>query len=175
MTAPEYEAKCKALFEKAKQRGVVLQFNQEDFDGDHLNCLWHGGWFAEVKLDDHLSIYVAIYGDVRATLFDGLDNEIAYVKDEQNAGLFKKEMENYIKNDIDLQAFLDNGSLVLSNNNWIEYGGVYYKDKNDHTGITIDVGIYEDNILDDDILEAIGQVLDDLDEIKEQIKKYSKY
>ena len=83
-------------------------------------------------------------------------------------------MENYIKNDIDLQTYLDNGSLVLSNNNWIEYGGVYYKDKNDPAGITIDVGLYEDNILDNDILEAIDQVLDDLDEIGKQIKKYSK-
>lgn len=174
MTTSEYEAKCKLLFDKAKRRGVDLQFNQEDFDEDHLNCLWYGGWFAEIKLDDHFSIYVAIYGDVRATLFDDHDNEIAYVKDEQNAGLFKKEMENYIKNDIDLQTYLDNGFLVLSNNNWIEYGGVYYKDKNDPAGITIDVGLYEDNILDNDILEAIDQVLDDLDEIGKQIKKYSK-
>lgn len=174
MTELEYQTKCKALFAKAKEKGTELNFSAEQFDGDHLHCLWHGGWFAEVKLDDHLSVYIAIYGDVRATLFDRFEREIAYVKDEHNAGLFKKQMEDYIQNDEELSEQLESGLLVLDNNNWIEYGGVYYKNAEDQSGITIDVGLYEDNILDDNILEAIDQVLDDLDKIKAEIIKHAK-
>ena len=143
MTELEYQAKCKALFAKAKEKGAELDFN-------------------------------AIYGDVRATLFDRFEREIAYVKDEHNAGLFKKQMEDYIQNDEELSEQLESGLLVLDNNNWIEYGGVYYKNAEDQSGITIDVGLYEDNILDDNILEAIDQVLDDLDKIKAEIIKHAK-
>ena len=173
MTHEEYLEKCETLAAKAKEKGVELDFNPQDYDEKHLHCLWNSGWFAEIKLDEHFSIALTIYGDVRATLFDSNDNEIASVRDEQNAGWFRKEMEDHIKDDDQLAFFMLDGSLVLDNNNWVEYSGIYYKNPDDQTGITIDIGVYEDTLLDNNILKAIDQVLDDLDTIKDQIKKYA--
>ena len=43
----------------------------------------------------------------------------------------------------------------------------------DNGGLGIDLGMLTDNILDDDVLEAINQVLDDLVNIVEEIKYYT--
>ena len=81
-------------------------------------------------------------------------------------------MHYYIKDDKQLEKMLKKGRLTLDNNNWVEYGGVIYPESENKGGLTIDLGMRTDNILDDNVLEAIDQVLDDLVNIVTEIKFY---
>ncbi len=169
MTKRKYGKMCKNLFAKANEIGVKLDFEPNDFHHDRLNCLWSGGWYATVEVTPQICISIGIHGDVCATLFDKNDNEIAYVKDKNNSGAFSRYMFPYIKNDKALQKRLNNGQLILDNNNWIEHGGIYYRNQGDEHGIEIDLGVFTDNILDNNILEALSQVLDSIPEITKEI------
>ena len=173
MKKKEYEAKCKELFAKAEKFGVKLEFDPSTFDHERLNCLWYGGWYASVVISPKLSISIGIYGDVRAWLFDRKGEQLAYVKDKGNNGRFYDDMHYYIKDDKQLQKMLKKGRLTLDNNNWVEYGGVIYPESENKGGLTIDLGMRTDNILDDNVLEAIDQVLDDLVNIVTEIKYYT--
>ena len=173
MKKREYEAKCKELFAKAEKFGVKLEFDPSTFDPERLNCLWYGGWYASVVISPKLSISIGIYGDVRAWLFDRKGEQLAYVKDKGNNGRFYDDMHYYIKDDKQLEKMLKKGRLTLDNNNWVEYGGVIYPESENKGGLTIDLGMRTDNILDDNVLEAIDQVLDDLVNIVTEIKFYT--
>ena len=78
-------------------------------------------------------------------------------------------MRGYIRDDKHLKELLNAGDLVLENNNWIEYGDIYYPYGRDVPGIAVDLGIITDNIVDDDLLNAIDDVLSSLEEIKRDI------
>lgn len=173
MTKRKYEQKCKALFVKAEERGVKLDFDPSQFDCNRLNCLWYGGWYASIEITPQIHISIGVYGDVRAWLFDKKGEQLAYAKDKGNNGRFYDEMSYYIKNDKQLEKIIKKGYLTLDNNNWVEYGGVIYPEGYDNGGLGIDLGMLTDNILDDDVLEAIDQVLDDLVNIVEEIKYYT--
>ena len=108
-------------------------------------------------------------GDVCASLFDRSGEQIAYAKDKGNGGYFSEAMRGYIRDDKHLKELLNVGDLVLENNNWIEYGGIYYPYGRDVPGIAVDLGIITDNIVDDDVLNAIDDVLSNIDEIKRDI------
>ena len=169
MTKRKYKNKCLKLFDKAKTLGVELDFSPKQFDPKKLNCLWHGGWYAYIKLSEELDIEIGVMGDVCATLFDRSGEQIAYVKDKNNDGAFSEYMRGYIRDDKYLKELLEAGDLVLENNNWIEYDGIYYPYGRDIPGIAVDLGIITDNIVDDDVLNAIDDVLSSLDEIKQDI------
>lgn len=170
MTEEQYKRKCNALFEKAKNVGVELSFHPENFDRERLNCLWYGGELAVIKVSDLFSVELNVYGDVYAELTDKSGSQLAYVKDKGNTGRFYDEMSAYIKDDQELLLALDDGRLKLDYNNWVEYDGVIKSNVTDERGTFIDLGIICDNILDDDILNAIEQALDSIDTIKEEIK-----
>ena len=106
---------------------------------------------------------------VCASLFDRSGEQIAYAKDKGNGGYFSEAMRGYIRDDKHLKELLNAGDLVLENNNWIEYGGIYYPHGRDVPGIAVDLGIITDNIVDDDVLNAIDDVLSSLEEIKRDI------
>ena len=167
MTKKQYRKKVQKLFCKAKRLGVKLKFNPDYFHHKRLNCLWHGGCFALIVVSPELEIELAAYGDVIAVLYDENGKEIAYSKDKSNNGAFEDNMRPYLKTDEQLSLALEEQRLVLINNNWIEYDGHYYDKAKDRNRF-IDLMIY-DNIVDDNILIAIKQVLDSLEEIKEQI------
>lgn len=169
MTLEQYKRKCDALFNKAKSIGVELSFYPESFNPDRLNCLWYGGYLADIKVTDTLSVELNIYGDVYAVLSDKDGQVLAYVKDKGNTGRFYDEMSSYISNDTELLEALDDGRLKLDYNNWVEYDGVIKKNATDERGRFIDLGIICDNVLDDDILTAIEQALDSIEEIKAEI------
>ncbi len=173
MKKQQYDAKCKELFAKAEKYGVKLEFDPSTFDPQRLNCLWYGGWYASVIITPKLTISIGIYGDVRAWLFDKKGEQLAYVKDKGNNGRFYDDMHQFIKDDKQLQKMLQKGRLTLDNNNWVEYGGVIYPESENKGGLTIDLGMRTDNILDDNVLEAIDQVLDDLVNIVTEIKYYT--
>lgn len=166
MKQEAYDKQCALLFNKAKKTNAMLTFNQSTFDCNRLNCLWYGGDIATIVYKD-TTIELNAYGDIRATLYEiggeNPKNELCFVKDKNNCGRFYDDMQSYIQDDDELQAAIDNGRLVLDNNNWIEYDG-------NIDGKFIDLGMIIDNILDDSILLAIEQVLDSLDDIVEEIK-----
>ena len=169
MTKRRYKKKCRKLFEKAKAFGVELDFSPRQFDPNKLNCLWHGGWYAYIKVREDLDIEIGVIGDVCAALLDRNGEQIAYVKDKSNGGAFSEYMRGHIRDDKHLKELLDAGDLVLENNNWIEYGGIYYPHGRTYPGIALDLGIITDNIVDDDVLNAIDDVLSSLDEIKQDL------
>lgn len=169
MTKRKYKNKCRKLFDKAKALGVELDFSPKQFDPKKLHCLWHGGWYAYIKLSDDLDIEIGAMGDVCASLFDRSSEQIAYAKDKGNGGYFSEAMRGYIRDDKHLKELLNAGDLVLENNNWIEYGGIYYPYGRDVPGIAVDLGFVSDNIVDDDVLNAIDDVLSSLEEIKKDI------
>ena len=169
MTKRKYKNKCRKLFDKAKSLGVELDFSPKQFDPNKLNCLWHGGWYAYIKLSEDLDVEIGAMGDVCASLFDRNGEQIAYTKDKGNGGYFSEAMRGCIRDDKHLKELLNAGDLVLENNNWIEYGGIYYPYGRDVPGIAVDLGIITDNIVDDDVLNAIDDVLSSLEEIKRDI------
>ena len=59
-----YKAKCDALFEKAKAKGVILHFNPERLTFNRTNCLWLGGNIAVIEVDKNLCIDISAIGDV---------------------------------------------------------------------------------------------------------------
>ena len=75
----------------------------------------------------------------------------------------------YLKNDKQLKQAIEGGRLVFINNNWIEYDG-YVLNKETGKKQFIDLGGFADNVVDDDILEAINQVLDSLEQVVLEIK-----
>lgn len=172
MRKREFDAKCKKLFRKAIERGLTLHFEPNYFDHKRLNCIWYGGTIATIKVSDSLSVEIDAYGDVRATLFDSKDNELAYVKDKNNSGIFYDEMSCYIRDDGHLKRLLESGRLVLDNNNWIEYDGIV--NKGGERSQFVDLGMIVDNIVDDDILTAIEQILDNINDIAEEILEVAK-
>ena len=63
MTKRKYKNKCRKLFDKAKALGVELDFSPKQFDPKKLNCLWHGGWYAYIKLSEDLDVEIGVIGD----------------------------------------------------------------------------------------------------------------
>ena len=96
-----------------------IEILQNKIDDEHQDSLWYGGRIAEIKYKGYTFI-VGAYGDVRATLLDENENEIAYVRDKCNSGRFYEEMSPYIKSDVDLGRKEAEGKLSLENNNWFE-------------------------------------------------------
>ena len=103
---------------------MEITYIQPPIDENHLDVLWYGGRVAEIERKGYTFILGA-YGDVRATLLDQKDNEIAEVRDKCNSGAFYGEMNRLIKDDIELHIYESwdpkaQYQLVLENNNWWE-------------------------------------------------------
>ena len=168
MTKKQYRKKCQKLFCKAKRLCVKLKFHQDWFHHQRLNCLWHGGTVAEIIVSKELTIELNAYGDVRATLYDEHGEELAYSKDKSNTGAFENNMYPYLTTDRQLKEVIEQNRLRLDNNNWIEYDG-YVLDKKTGKMEFVDLGMIVDNIVNDDVLCAIKEVLDSLEQVKEEI------
>ena len=167
MTKKEYRKKCQKLFCKAKRLGVKLIFDPNAFHHKRLDCVWYGGRVALIIVSTEMEIELCAYGDVIAVLYDENGREIAYSKDKSNNGAFEDNMRPYLKTDKQMRLALEEKRLVLMNNNWIEYDG-YLSNRETRKTRSIDLMVY-DNLVDDNILLAIKQVLDSLEEIKKQI------
>ena len=171
MTENIYRKKCTALFDKAKNLGLSLKFYQDNFNYKRLNCLWYGGFLAEIAVNPTLSIVLKINGDVRAFLRNKNTNAIiAMIKDKTCSGKFTEKMYPFIKTDIQLLERMENGTLEVCENNWIEYDGVSLANGEEKF---VDLGFVTDNILDNNILVAINQALDNYKSIVEEIKTFS--
>lgn len=169
MTKIKYKKKCRALFKKAQKIGVELSFSPEDFDCDRLDCLWYGGELATIKVSEKLAVKLLISGDVRAYLKDKEGEIIASVKDRDNYGVFADEMRQYFKKDKQLYTAIDGGKLNLVDTNWVEYDGNISVFDTESENVFIDLGMICDNFLDNNVLFAIEQALDSIEDIKAEI------
>ncbi len=153
------ELRSKLLIRKLKKyvrkRGGELFVNIEDTK--HLSSLWYGGNVAEITYKNH-SFVISANGDVIGGLYDSNDNEIEYVKDKGNHGIFCEKFYSLIKSDKQLYELESKFLLRLDYNNWWECF-LYLPD-----------GSFVDMMMDleyDRIDEAIIAVADSLDEIIE--------
>lgn len=167
MTEKQYKKRCDALFETARNYGLELNFEPNNFSHDRLNCIWYGGEIATIKVTNSLTIKLDAYGDVYARLFDRKGNELTKTKDKSNRGTFEDRMLPYIKTDRQLGRAIRDQRLVFDYGNWIEYDGII---KSPQANRFIDLGLIYDNILDDNILSAIGSVLDSYEQIAKEIQ-----
>lgn len=107
---------------------VLVQMNKGDdfmkvtitdfIDNDHRSHYWYGGECVRIEHKGYTASIEAI-GDVYAE-YTPNGKYVAHVKDKNNAGAFYREMYCYFKNDEELYAAIDNGDLILDNNNWWE-------------------------------------------------------
>lgn len=172
MTKIQFRRKCRFLFRKAHGLGLKLEFSPNRFIPERLNCLWYGGHLATIKVSDSLWIDLSIQGDVRAFLTDSHGDILEEAIDKNNAGAFSKYMISHLKTDRELKKALRTGRLMIGNNNWIEYDGIVFPNgAPDKAEVFIDLGLICDNVLDENILTAIGQTLDSVEEIKTEIKQ----
>jgi len=164
MDKQEYQNRCEELFQWAKDRDLELTFNSAAYDCKRLDCLWYGGHLATIAKGDD-KVILECNGDVRATLYPITGSTLCVsVTDKNNQGKFMEIMQEYILNDEELHECIDKERLFLGNNNWIEYNCVV-------NGAFVDLGMQADNILDDDILEAIECIIQSFDYCIDQARK----
>lgn len=97
----------------------VVLIPADELNFDRQDSVWYGGYLGEIKYNGVVYEVHAV-GEVRATLFDDSNEEIASVVDKSRAGKFRYEMEHYIKNDDELRKLENEGKLYFENNNWFE-------------------------------------------------------
>ena len=97
----------------------VVLIPADELDFDRQNSVWYGGYLGEIEYNGVVYEVHAV-GEVRATLFDDNNEEIASVVDQNRAGKFRDEMDHYIKNDDGLRKLENEGKLFFGNNNWFE-------------------------------------------------------
>lgn len=144
--------------------GAKLTECQDVIDERHLDCFWYGDRVAEVDYKGYTFILGA-YGDVRATLLDENDNEIAEVRDIWNNGRFYHEMRHFIPDDAALIKLCQDGRLVYENSNWWKV----LIDAPD--GTHHDIGWV---LNDDDLIDALTEMIDGMDKVIAEIKKEEK-
>ena len=87
-------------------------------DNDHRSHYWYGGQCATIEHKGYIASVEAI-GDIYAEYAP--NGEYKYhIKDKNNAGWFYNEMHNDIKSDKELYEAINNGDLLIDNNNWWE-------------------------------------------------------
>lgn len=154
---------------KAEKAGVKLHLAPENIiDADHLDCFWYGGQIGAFEYKGY-TISIEVHGDVRLTLLDGAyKEELLIYNNRNNTGAYKAhdndEVLALIKNDEAFHQLCNDGRIVFSNNNWVEYLVL------DAEGNQIN-DIAWDNVLDNNVLEAFDDpiwVKSVVDEIIEQ-------
>lgn len=144
---------CEDIAEKYGFKVISVDY----IDDNHTDCIWYGGTVLHLS-SNKMDIFLNAYGDVAAEL--ALPNgKYAYMKDKNNSGAFYDEMSPYIKSDKDYIKKLNNNSLVLDNNNWLELT-VYDKTKeewvDDDAGLLDETSIlYELNNIEESIKWAL--------------------
>lgn len=154
--------KQEELSELFRKNELELTWSKE-IPEDHQNVFWYGGTVAEIvsrkknKDGKQALITVLAAGDVEGDLLKK-DVNIDSFKDRQQEG-YRRDVGYYLHNDKELEnALHQNGeySLILNDNNWIEY----YFDRLTNNG----TGNVESNVLgsvigdDDDIFNELSDV-----------------
>lgn len=139
---------------------------QDKIEAHRYSSLWYGGKVVVIWYKQYQFLLEAT-GDVYANLLDQADDNrsLFYVKDKNNRGLIANELLPYIKTDKELYAAM-NGThkryfLELDYSNWWECFLV------DPEGNFHDLMMALDS---DSVLEAVAEILAEMDEIIEYSK-----
>lgn len=87
-------------------------------DNDHQSHYWYGGECARIEHNGYTAIIEA-NGDLYAEYAPN-GEYVTHVKDKSNSGYFYNEMNYYLKNDKYLYKAIENGDLIIDDNNWWE-------------------------------------------------------
>lgn len=128
-----------SLIEKAKEKGLTVELEQQPKENREFSY-WYGGGVAKVS-KGNTSLLLDANGDVRCTyrtIEDGQEYEI-FVKDKKNAGNFYLELKDEIESDEKLLEYIynyedDNNKfpqLEIENNNWWEVFVVIGEEQHD--------------------------------------------
>lgn len=108
----------------------------QNFDNDHKDSIWYGGYIVNIELEDY-AITIGAFGDIRGAI----NGE--YYKDKNNGGMFAEYLnEQKIFNDKDLEKAYEEGRIQLDDNNWFE-AVVWDKKKRKYVGNCCDMVIDE--------------------------------
>lgn len=97
---------------------------EERIQRTKLSHYWHNKDVVHIYYKGY-TFYLSAIGDVVVSLCEkGTDNEVVYVKDKTNSGIFREKMEKYIPNDKQLSELLNckhpKYDMYISANNWYE-------------------------------------------------------
>ena len=140
---------------------LEIDFIQE-FKPSKQHSLWYGGRVVEITYAGFTFILGA-YGDVIGSLLNGCE-ELCYVKDKNNYGLFDEIMSEFIPDDRNLRAIEmteEGKTLVLENNNWWEVL------VDTPWGDNLDIGWVCNS---DYLSEALQEMIANMDEVIDEIE-----
>ena len=159
------EQQLKLLKNKAENLGAILTLNEKMISSDlqMLDVLWFHGVPASITKDG-ATIEIVASGEVSASLLDENGNEVCHAYTNGRGNTFAEDIKEYVHNDDELNQLRNSGRLVFSLNNWFEAVGT----AEGHSEC-FDLG----DVLDDDLFEAIDQVLDDLPGMVARIREQS--
>lgn len=143
--APKIE-KCLAVRElelNAALEGVKLNLDPDDIiDAEHLDCFWYDGYIGSMEYKGY-NIDITARGDVRiSVLSEDLSDELAHY---HNPGY--DDVIHHIKDDAALKKLSDEGRIVFSNNNWLEFA-VFDENEHNVTPGTCDTVLDTNNVLE---------------------------
>lgn len=154
----EIRKRLAELVQEAADFGVYLDVNERVFiDDAHLDCFWYGGMIGKIYYPNGWAIVIEVNGDVRLHGKKG-GKSFDYVN-KNNSGAIGEEISGIIRNDKELETLTKtprgerNGSWAeYGNNNWVEYNYLT------PGGEFVDLGMWMDNVLEDNVLEAFSGV-----------------
>ena len=138
--------KCNQMEASAKELGVELLTKPDTFiDDDHLDCVWYGGYIGGLKYKGY-ELSLEVHGEVVICgVVNGEDFE--YVN-RLNTGAMNMAASDHLrtafKSDAELNEAIQNESIELTANNWIE---AFVQDPSGYwsEGVVVDE---TDNVLD---------------------------
>lgn len=147
---PNIKASLRRAKEEAAKLGVILHVDESEFiDNKHLDCFWYGGhiglieyngWKAAIEVNG----VVSLYGEINGV-------EVDY-KDKNNSGAWGSDVCDVIKSDKMLRQALEKMSITFDSNNWVEWNLIA------PDGVFHDMFLIDDNVLEDNVLEAFFNV-----------------
>lgn len=140
------------LRKEAEENKAVLHVQDSDFiDDNHLHPFWYGGKIGIIEFANGWKISIEVCGEVRLYGRTETGGEIDYVN-KNNSGAWTEDVAGLIMSDDHLRALEQEGLIEWGNNNWVEF------DLIDPAGVFVDMGIWDDNVLDDNVLEAFSGI-----------------
>ena len=151
MTQAEFDRRMASIKAQEAELGVKIEIT-DLHDKDHLRCDWYGGVVGTITFPDEWKVLIEARGDIR--LYGVVDGEEINIKDKSNGGRVYDELKDKL-DDASLKKLLSSDGenfLQYDNNNWFEFN-VESPDGQFH-----DMGMWTDNVLDDDLLACFEGV-----------------
>lgn len=143
---PNIKASLTQAKKEAAKLGVTLHVDASEFiDNKHLDCFWYGGHIGLIEYSGWKVLFevngdVSLYGEVNGI-------EVNYMN-KNNSGAWGSDICDVIKSDKMLHRELEKMTVAYDNNNWVEWNLIA------PDGVFHDMFLIEDNVLEDNVLNA---------------------